>query len=143
VGGGGRLRRNKSDNLSVDVELNPVPRSYLSTSRSRDTATINYLTTNVATRSGTVAGHEPERQYGPAAATAGAVPAVHGRPKPRARRHQPCYNGLQGRLEKRFTSGYTVLVSYTWSKFTEQVSLLMHRRVVRGASRPTPICRTG
>jgi hypothetical protein len=27
-------------------------------------------------------------------------------------------------LEKRFTKGYTVLVSYTWSKFTEQVSLL-------------------
>jgi len=34
------------------------------------------------------------------------------------------YNALQGRVEKRFTSGYTILVSYTWSKFTEQVSQL-------------------
>jgi hypothetical protein len=115
---------NKSDNLSVDRELNPVPRSYLSTSRSRDTTTINYLTANVT---------NPFRGLLPGTNLNGTTvqrqqlllpyPQFTG-VQSRAHDGTSRYNGLQGRLEKRFTSGYTVLVSYTWSKFTEQVSLL-------------------
>ena len=80
---------NKSYDLAVDTELNPVPRSYLSTSRSRDTTTINYLTANVT---------NPFRGLLPGTSLNGttvqrqqllrAVPAVREHPEPRARRHQ-------------------------------------------------------
>ena len=134
---------NKSDNLSVDTELNPVPRSYLSTSPSRDTATINYLTANVT---------NPFRGLLPGTNLNGTTvqrqqllvpyPQFTG-VQSRAHDGTSKYNGLQGRLEKRFTSGYTVLVSYTWSKFTEQVSLLNATDSGTKSGRPTPTCRTG
>jgi hypothetical protein len=34
------------------------------------------------------------------------------------------YNSAQFRLEKRFTAGYSLLLGYTWSRFTENVVLL-------------------
>ena len=115
---------NKSSDMAVDTELNPVPRNYLSTGRSRDQATINYLTTNVA---------NPFRGLLPGTNLNGSTvqrqqlllpyPQFTG-VQSRAHDGTSRYNGLQGRLEKRFTSGYTILVSYTWSKFTERVSLL-------------------
>jgi hypothetical protein len=115
---------NRSSELAVDIDLNPVPRNYLSTSRTRDQATINYLTTNVA---------NPFRNLLPGTNLNGSTvqrqqlllpyPQFTGVTS-RAHDGTSRYNGLQGRVEKRFTSGYTVLVSYTWSKFTEQVSLL-------------------
>jgi hypothetical protein len=115
---------NKSYDLSVDTELNPVPASYLSTGQSRDQTTINYLTANVT---------NPFRGLLPGTSLNGSTVQRQQllRPYPhlaniqsRAHNGTSEYNALQGRLEKRFTSGYTVLVSYTWSKFTEQASLL-------------------
>jgi len=115
---------NRSSDLAVDIELNRVPRSYLSTSRSRDQNTINFLTTNVA---------NPFRGLVPGTGLNGSTvqrqqllvpyPQFTGVTS-RAHNGTSRYNALQGRLEKRFTSGYTILASYTWSKFTERVSLL-------------------
>ena len=115
---------NKSYDLTVDTEFNPVPRNYLSTSPSRDQTTINYLTANVT---------NPFRGLLPGTSFNGTTVQRQQllRPYPQlaniqSRAHDGIsnYNALQGRVEKRFTSGYTILVSYTWSKFTEQVSLL-------------------
>ncbi len=115
---------NKSYDLTVDTELNPVPRNYLSTSPSRDTATINYLTANVTNP---FKGLLPGTSFN--GTTVQRLQLL--RPYPhlaniQSRAHDGIsnYNALQGRVEKRFTSGYTILVSYTWSKFTEQVSQL-------------------
>jgi hypothetical protein len=115
---------NRGYDLPVETELNPVPRSYLSTSPSRDQTTINYLTTNVV---------NPFRDLVPGTGLNGSTVQRQQllRPYPQftgiqSRAHDGTseYNALQGRVEKRFTKGYTVLVAYTWSKFTEQVSLL-------------------
>jgi len=115
---------NRSYDLPVDTELNPVPRNYLSTSQSRDTTTFNYLTANVA---------NPFKDLLPGTGLNGSTVQRQQllRPYPhflniQSRAHDGTsnYNALQGRLEKRFTAGYTLLASYTWSKFTEQASLL-------------------
>jgi hypothetical protein len=115
---------NRSYDISVDTELNPVPRSYLSTSRERDQTTINYLTANVT---------NPFRGLLPGTSLNGSTvqrqqllrlyPQL-ANIQSRAHDGTGSYNALQGRVEKRFTAGYTILVSYTWSKFTEQVSQL-------------------
>ena len=115
---------NRSYDLSVDTELNPVPRQYLSTSPIRDQTTINFLTTNVT---------NPFRNLLPGTSYNGSTVQRLQllRPYPQfaniqSRAHDGTskYNALQGRIEKRFTAGYTLLAAYTWSKFTEQVSLL-------------------
>jgi len=115
---------NRGYDLAVDTELNPVPRSYLSTSPVRDQTTINYLTTNVT---------NPFRGLLPGTSFNGSTvqrlqllrlyPQL-ANIQSRAHDGTSEYNALQGRVEKRFTKGYTLLVSYTWSKFTERVSQL-------------------
>ncbi len=115
---------NRGADLSVDTELNPVPRAYQTTSQSRDQTTINYLTTNVA---------NPFRNLLPGTSYNGSTvqrlqllrPYPHfANIQSRAHDGTSQYTALQGRIEKRFTKGYTLLVSYTWSKFTERASLL-------------------
>jgi hypothetical protein len=115
---------NRGYDLAVDTELNPVPRSYLSTSPSRDQNTINSLTANVT---------NPFRGLLPGTSFNGSTvqrlqllrPYPHlANIQSRAHDGTSEYNALQGRVEKRFTKGYTLLVSYTWSKFTEQASQL-------------------
>jgi hypothetical protein len=115
---------NRGYDLAVDTELNPVPASYLSTSQTRDQTAINYLTTNVA---------NPFKGLLPGTSLDGSTVQRQQllRPYPhyaniQSRAHDGTseYNALQGRLEKRFTKGYTLLLSYTWSKFTEQATLL-------------------
>jgi hypothetical protein len=116
---------NRSYDIQVELaDINPVPRSYLSTSPSRDQTTINYLTTNVT---------NPFRGLLPGTSLNGNTVQRQQllRPYPHLANIQSYahdgtsdYNSLQGRVEKRFTSGYTVLLSYTWSKFTERVSQL-------------------
>jgi hypothetical protein len=115
---------NRSYDLAVDTELNPVPRQYLSTSATRDTTAINFLTANVANP---FVGLLPGTSYN--GSTVQRQQLL--RPYPQfaniqSRAHDGTskYQALQGRLEKRFSGGYTILASYTWSKFTEKVSLL-------------------
>ena len=104
-----------------EIELNPVPAQYLSTSRVRDQNTINFLTAQVP---------NPFRGLLPGTSFNGATIARQQllRPFPhfdnirtRADDGTSRYNSAQFKLEKRFTQGYTVLAAYTWSKFTEKV----------------------
>ena len=115
---------NRGYDLTVDTEFNAVPRSYLSTSQLRDQTTINFLTTNVA---------NPFKDLLPGTGLNGSTVQRQQllRPFPQlasiqSRAHDGTseYNALQGRVEKRFTAGYTLLAAYTWSKFTERASLL-------------------
>jgi Carboxypeptidase regulatory-like domain len=104
-----------------EIELNPVPAQYLSTSTVRDQTTINFLTAQVP---------NPFRGLLPGTSFNGATIARQQllRPFPqfdnirtRADDGTSKYNSAQFKLEKRFTQGYTVLAAYTWSKFTEKV----------------------
>ena len=112
TGGGGQ---------AGEIELNGVPAQYLSTSRVRDQATINFLTAQVP---------NPFRGLLPGTSFNGATIARQQllRPFPqfdniqtRASDGTSRYNSAQFKLEKRFTSGYSLLAAYTWSKFTERV----------------------
>jgi hypothetical protein len=105
--------------------VNNVPAEFLSTSRQRDQATIDFLNaSNVP---------NPFR---------GLIPGVglNGNNISRGQLLRPFphllnvqtnasdgtseYNSAQVKVEKRFTRGYTILVGYTWSKYTERVSKL-------------------
>ena len=108
-------------NQAGEIELNGVPAQYLSTSHVRDQAAINFLTAQVP---------NPFRGLLPGTSFNGATIARSQllRPYPhfdnirsRASDGTSRYNSAQFKVEKRFTSGYSLLAAYTWSKFTEQV----------------------
>ena len=113
----------RSYDLNTDFNLNPVPRQYLSTSPVRDQNTVNFLTANVT---------NPFRGLLPGEDLNGNAQRQQLlRPFPQfqnieVRRYDGSskFDSGQFRLEKRFSGGYTVLTSYTWSDFKEQVTRL-------------------
>jgi hypothetical protein len=114
----------RSYDLSTDFNMNAVPRQYLSTSPVRDQDRINFLTANVV--------NNPFRGLLPGEDLNGNAQRQQLlRPFPQfqnidVRRYDGSskFDSGQFRLEKRFSGGYTVLTSYTWSDFKEKVSRL-------------------
>ena len=116
---------NRGYDLTTETDsLNAVPRKYLSTAPIRDQAAIDFLTANVV---------NPFQGLAPGTALDGATVQRQQllRPFPQfgnihSRRNdgRSIYHSAQFRVEKRFTRGYTLLASYTWSKLLEEVSLL-------------------
>lgn len=112
-------------NLTTDTDiLNALPQRFLSTTPVRDQATIDFLTANV---------QNPFQGLAPGTSLDGATIQRQQllRPFPQfgnIRTHRDdgtsIYHAGQLRVEKRFTHGYTVLASYTWSKLLERVSFL-------------------
>ena len=114
---------NRGYDLTTGVNLNPVPRQYLSTSNVRDNAVINFLSANVT---------NPFRGLVPNENLNNATQQRQQllRPFPqfgdidgRFYDGSSTYDSAQFRVEKRFSGGYTVLTSYTLSKFMEKTSL--------------------
>jgi len=115
-----------TDGTSQNRNLNVTPQRYLSTSPVRDNVTDAYLTQNV-----------PNPFFGilPATTTIGASSTIARerllRPFPQydqvfstTNDGYSWYHSLQLRLEKRFTKGYTLLGTYTWSKFMQATQYL-------------------
>ena len=112
---------NKAIHLADVRDINAVPNQYLSTTGTRDNATINYLTQTFA-----------NPFYGinsvyPATITRADLL----RPYPEfgdiymnENNGYSWYHALQVRAEKRFSNDYTMNVDYTWSKFMEATSFL-------------------
>ncbi len=105
------------------MNANPIPRQYLSTLPIRDTTVVNFLSSNVT---------NPFRGLIPGTGLNGNTTSRGQllRPFPHfldvnTRRNdaKSSYHSAQVRLEKRFSKGYTILASYTFSKFLEQGSL--------------------
>ena len=106
------------------VELNPVPREYLTTLNQRDPAVDSFLSAQVP---------NPFQGLLPGTGLNGATVERQQllRPFPHftsllSERYdgEATYNSLQLRVERRFSQGYTVNSSYTFSRLTEAVSLL-------------------
>jgi hypothetical protein len=106
------------------VDINAVPAQYLSTSPVRDTATINNLTANVP---------NPFQGLAPGTSLNGSTVQRLQLLKPypqflsvrtELRDGTATYNAAQFRLEKRFTAGYSLLLSYTYSRFRDKTILL-------------------
>jgi hypothetical protein len=104
--------------------LNAVPRELLSTSPTRDGRAIDFLTANIA---------NPFEGLAPGTDLNGSTVQRQQllRPFPqfvriRSRRDDgsSIYHSAQLRAERRFNEGYTLMVSYTWSKLIEEVSFL-------------------
>jgi hypothetical protein len=107
-----------------NVELNPVPPEYLTTLNARDPAVDSFLSAQVP---------NPFRGLLPGTALNGATIERQQllRPFPQftgvlSERYdgEAVYNSLQVRVERRFADGYTVNGSYTFSRLTEEASLL-------------------
>jgi hypothetical protein len=107
-------------NLTTDAELNSIPAQYLSTSPVRDQANIDFLAQLVTNplfnlvptgfNAATVARSQLLRPF----PQFGSVPTS-------ASDGTSSYNSAQVKIEKRFNKGYSVLASYTASRYTERV----------------------
>jgi hypothetical protein len=118
---------NRGSRIEINRNLNVTPQKFLSSSITRDTVRLNYLTANVP---------NPLRGLLPASASSTFTGANIARE--RLMRPFPAfdtvntttndgsssYDGLQVRLERRFSKGYTVGASYTYSKFMQSTELL-------------------
>ncbi|HWR49968.1 MAG TPA: TonB-dependent receptor [Bryobacteraceae bacterium] len=133
----------KSVGLPVGRAFNPIPREYYSTSPERDQGAIDFHTKTV-----------PNPFYGlPEFAGTGFTGTTLSQPQllrpmphlsgitANTNEGYSWYHGLQARLEKRFSQGYTFQANYTFSKNMEAVSRLNEtdpylHRVISAADRP-------
>ncbi|HWP43598.1 MAG TPA: hypothetical protein VNO14_10210, partial [Blastocatellia bacterium] len=118
---------NRGTHLQVNRNLNATPIQYLSTSPTRDQARIDYLSKAV-----------PNPFAGLMPATASSTFRSSTIARERLLRPFPhfdavntttnegysWYHALQMRIDKRFSRGYTIGASYTYSKFMEAIELL-------------------
>jgi hypothetical protein len=134
---GTRMRR-----LPVTTELNAVPAQYLSTLPTRDQATINYLTFQVANPLYQI----PQVTAGMTGQRVNREQLLRPYPQFTSITTQEStgtrsYDAAQMRLERRFRNGFTFQASYTYSHQMEKVSYLNAtdtelENVISGADRP-------
>ncbi len=113
---------NRNTRISINRQMNNTPAEYLSTSLTRDQATINYLGKTF-----------PNPYYG--------MDPIYGQNMTRGNLLRPYsqfnevritgdpagyswYHSLQTRIERRFAQGWTLQASYTWSKAMEATAFL-------------------
>jgi hypothetical protein len=117
--------RTTTSNGTDTPDINPIPAQYLSTSPTRDQATINYLNQAVPNP---FFGLIPGVSLGTSSTTQRQQLL---RPLPsfltvRGERTDgtSSYHSAQVRLERRFARGWTLTLAYTWSRFEEKRYLL-------------------
>ncbi len=117
---------NRGTGLGVGEEYNPIPAQYLSRSPVRDQAVIDYLSQSVTNpffglpefagsnlTARTVNRSQLLRPYPHFTGVSSTTSTGFS-----------WYHSLQVRVEKRFSHGYTLQASYTWSKFMEAIEKL-------------------
>ena len=136
---------NRSYDLAVDTELNPVPRQLPVDEpvARHDDDQLPHDERDQPVQ-GPAARHQLQRLDGPAPAAAPAV-SRSSRTSRAARTTAPASTTrLQGRVEKRFTSGYTLLVVvHVVEVHRAGVAAERHRRRRTRSGRPTPTFRIG
>lgn len=108
-------------NITTDEELNAIPAQYLSTSRVRDQAVIDFLAAQVPNPF--AGGLLPTGFTGTNVARSQLLrPFPHFNNVPtNGFDGSSQYDSFQTKLEKRFGDGYAIMGTYTWSHFTEKV----------------------
>jgi hypothetical protein len=118
---------NRGTHIEITRNINALPNQYLSTATTRDNATNSYLTALVpnpfagqmpasapaAFRSATIARQQLLRPY-----------PHFGDINTTNNDGYSWYHAFQSNVNKRFGQGYTLGLSYTWSKFMEAISYL-------------------
>lgn len=113
---------NRGVNIPITINTNNTPAQYYSTSPLRDQATIDYLSRTF-----------PNPFFGTHVQYTGANTSREALLRPYPHLGGVSYTGdsgyswyhsLQSRLEKRFSQGYTLQVSHTWSKAMEATTFL-------------------
>ncbi len=139
---------NRGADLLSSFQVDGTPRQYLSTSPVRDQATINLLSTQVP---------NPFYPLLPGTGLSGSNVSLSQllRPYPQftgvtynTNQGSSRYHSLQGRFEKRLSSGFTANLAYTWSKFLEATSFLnatdsSPSRVISDLDRPQRVVVSG
>ncbi|MBI5083017.1 MAG: carboxypeptidase regulatory-like domain-containing protein [Acidobacteria bacterium] len=117
---------NRGTALAVSTNFNPIPAKYLSKSLVRDQPVIDYLTATVVSPFYGLADFA-----GTGLANNRVARSQLLKPYPHfvdMTNNQSAgaswYHGLQATYEKRLSSGFTVQVAYTWSKFMEATAYL-------------------
>jgi hypothetical protein len=120
---------NRGSDIETQYDINPIPAQYLSTSGTRDQRAIDFL--EVATFPNPFLNNAliPPTEQLRTSQTLSRARLL--RPYPhfqtlngRFYDGTSTYNAAQLRLEKRFTTGFSLLGAYTYSKFTEKASKL-------------------
>jgi hypothetical protein len=117
-------------NLTTYIDADPIPAQFLSTSPFRDDATIARLDGNVSNPfmglvpgtnlNGSVVSRSQLLRPFPQFVASGNQPGVMSQAYDGTNR----FHSVQGRIEHRFSGGYTLTANYTWSRFRERVSKL-------------------
>ncbi|MCK6681528.1 MAG: TonB-dependent receptor [Thermoanaerobaculia bacterium] len=111
-------------NLPVRRDINAIPRQYLSTSPVRDTAVEAYLSQAVTNP---YRGLLPGTSYNGSTIQRSQLLRPHsefGRVAIEEYNGSDSYNALQISLQKQFSEGSSILVTYTWSKLLDQLGYL-------------------
>ncbi len=115
---------NRGTKLGVTRQLNPVPNQYLSTSATRDQATIDRLSQQVRNPFfPLLAGTDLAAQTVARSQLLRPFPQYSGVSVDQSIGYS-WYHSLQLQGERRFRRGFTMQVSYTWSKFMEATGFL-------------------
>jgi hypothetical protein len=124
---------NRGTHIEIFRNINAIPNQYLSTSPTRDASRITYLTNLVPNPFAGMAEMDPGRRG------VNIQRQELLRPHPQfgdvwttSNEGYSWYHSVQLNLEKRFSKGYTIEASYTFSKFMESTELL-----TAGDPRPT------
>jgi hypothetical protein len=124
---------NRGVHLAHNRQVNGIPIRYLSKSPVRDTQTINYLTEQVTNPFSGINAPSPYSARVPRSRLLTAYPHYPTSTFVSAHNNglyledengYSWFHSLQTRLEKRFNRGYTLQVSYTWSKAMEAIEYL-------------------
>jgi hypothetical protein len=139
---------NRSTGLETSRSLNYTPGEYLSTSPVRDQAVIDRLSRNLPNP---MAGLLPGTSLNGANVSLGRLLYAYpqfGSVGTSTSQGYSWYHSLQTRIERRFSSGYTILGAWTWSKNMEATSFLnaFDRRpeeVISAQDRPHRVTMSG
>jgi hypothetical protein len=119
----------KSNHIEITRNINALPLQYWSTARLRDDATNNYLSANISNplvglvpgnTQGTYTSANISRQALLSPYAAFGSNAINGTENT----GYSWYHGLQMSVQKRFSKGYTLMGSYTFSKWMQATSFL-------------------